>query len=332
MSLTAESSPPPSASPTSQSSAPAAGAEGQVETTTIGSARETRPPDAPATRGDNGGPDWRAMVAGEDAKGIEELSRYKTPAEFLKSFREQRAALSKRAEAPKLADNATPEQVAEYRKAIGMPEVAADAKPDDIMKAFGIKAPEGYELNDIEKGMLGEWAKLSNGKHIPPGIAREAVDFLFKHNTAVQQAQRKADADIKKEWTTKIRDELGKDYEPLIASANDYLAKALPDDNERAAFVNARLPGGGLLGDHPLFVKMVSDLATQNGFTDRIETQSMESGGKSLQQQQQEIEALRMTNRELYNSPATQERLKKVISLRMGRKEIDEFGNERRRA
>lgn len=272
------------------------------------------------------------MVAGEDAKGIEELSRYKTPAEFLKSFREQRAALSKRAEAPKLADNATPEQVAEYRKAIGMPEVAADAKPDDIMKAFGIKAPEGYELNDIEKGMLGEWAKLSNGKHIPPGIAREAVDFLFKHNTAVQQAQRKADADIKKEWTTKIRDELGKDYEPLIASANDYLAKALPDDNERAAFVNARLPGGGLLGDHPLFVKMVSDLATQNGFTDRIETQSMESGGKSLQQQQQEIEALRMTNRELYNSPATQERLKKVISLRMGRKEIDEFGNERRRA
>lgn len=329
-----ESSQQPSGQQEAQSTPPA-NAEGQASAatiqTTLGGARETRPADAPAKVGDNGGPDWRAVVAGEDAKAIEELARYKTPADFLKSFREQRSALSKRAEAPKLPEKATPEQVTEYRKAMGLPEIAADAKPDDIMKAYGISAPEGYELNDVEKGMLGEWAKTANAAHVPPAIAKQAVDFLFKQNAAVAQAQRKADVELHKTWNEQLRSDLGKDYDAVIASANDYLQSALPDEAEREALLNARLPGGGIIAKHPFFAKIVSDLAMQNGFTDRIEAQSLESGGQSAQQIIQEIEAKRQTDPAFYNLPATQARLSAAYKAALTKGEMDDQGNFKRR-
>jgi hypothetical protein len=68
-----------------------------------------------------------------------------------------------------------------------------------------------------------------------------------------------------------------------------------------------------------------------SGLGDSIEANSMESGGKSLRDQQHEIESLRTSDPGKYNDPQTQARLDKIIDLRLSRGEIDEMGNERKR-
>ena len=78
---------------------------------------------------------WRTMIAGENQDVLKELSRIKTAADLGKVLLEQKKALSKRAEAPKLPENASPKQVAEYRKLMGVPEVGEGAKPEDYAKA-----------------------------------------------------------------------------------------------------------------------------------------------------------------------------------------------------
>lgn len=271
--------------------------------------------------------DWRARYAGEDTKRLEILSRYKTEADFANAFFEQRTALSKRAEPARLPENATPEQVAEWRKSLGLPEINGDAKPDAFMEAYKIAIPQGYEPSEFEKGVLGDFAKLAYEKGWSPAEVRGATDFFFEQQMAAQQAVNKDNVAKQQEWQNDLRRELGREYEPMVAAGEAYLNNMFADNPEmKDNILHAQLPGGGYLGDHPAFVKMVADLALQNGFTDRIEANSMESGGKSLEQQQNELEQLQFKDPARYNLPETQQKLNKIIELRLSRGEINEFG------
>lgn len=267
-------------------------------------------------------------MAGDDAKALEALSRYQSPKDVGKAFIEQRAALSKRAEPLKLADNATPEQVAEYRKGLGVAEVAKDAAPEKFIEAYGIKMPEGYQMTEVERGMVGDYAKWAYDNGHSPREVRAATDFFFRQQAANTQALNKINVDKQREWASQLRGEFGKDHDAYLAAGETYLNSIFQNDADaKNAFLNARLPGGGLLGDNPVFVKMMTELAMKNGLTDRIEANALETGGKSLEQQQTELEGLRWSNKELYDSPKTQASLEKIISLRLSRGEIDESGN-----
>lgn len=256
------------------------------------------------------------------------MARYKTPADFLKAHNELRGKLSERPSIlATLPADAKPEQVAEYRKAVGLPDIPADASADKIVEAYGIKPPDGYSMTPVEKGLVSEFAKLANQQNMPPAVVKAATDFFFKSNASALQATEKIDADKAKTWQGELRSELGRDFDATISAGEAFLNQRFADNPEmKGELLTARLPGGGLLGDHPAFVKLVTDLAMQNGFTDRIEANSMESSGKSLEQQQLELEGLRMKDPALYNAPATQSKLDKIIGLRLARGEINEMG------
>lgn len=271
--------------------------------------------------------DWRARFAGEDTKALETFSRFKTEADLGKAYLEAQKALSKRAEPARLPENAKPEQIAEWRKGLGLPELDRDAKPEAFMEAYKIAIPEGYTPSEVEKGLLGDFAKHAYEKGYSPGEVKGAVDFFLQSQQANMQAANKLNVERQQEWTRALKDDLGRDYEPTIAAAETYLNNLFEDNADaKTEILRAQLPGGGFLGDHPAFVKMVADLALQNGFTDRIEANSMESGGKSLAEQQQELEGLMFKDPAKYNLPATQQKLNKIIELRLNRGEIDESG------
>lgn len=287
--------------------------------------------------GHNGGPEWnwRADMAGDDAKALEALSRYQSPKDVGKAFIEQRAALSKRAEPLKLADNATPEQVAEYRKGLGVADVAKDAAPEKFIEAYGIKMPEGYQMTEVERGMVGDYAKWAYDNGHSPREVRAATDFFFRQQAANTQALNKINVDKQREWASQLRGEFGKDHDAYLAAGETYLNNIFQNDADaKNAFLNARLPGGGLLGDNPVFVKMMTELAMKNGLTDRIEANALESNGKSLLQQRDELMALRRTNSALYNDPKTQANIDKLNELLLKRGDIDENGDvvQRRRS
>lgn len=314
-------SPQPSAPPEpSSNSAPDPQASGDVSPTILGGG--VTPPAAPAPQEQQ---DWRARLSGGDAKSLERLSRYKTEGDVVKALFESQDKLRSRPDIPKLMDNATPEQVAEYRKAMGVPG-------DGTLDAYGIKAPDGYAMTESETGLVSDFVKLMHGKHAPVGQVKEAVDFYFRSQAAAEQQVAKLDIAKQKEWQTQLRDSMGRDFEPMVAAGEAFLTSHFAETPEiKDELLNARLPGGGRLGDHPAFIGLISDLALQNGFTDRIEATAMESGGKSLEQQQTELEKLQFSNPTLYNDPATQAKLDKIIGLRLSKGEIDSDGNPVRR-
>lgn len=281
--------------------------------------------------GHNGGPDWRAMIAGEDAKAIEQLSRFQTPQDFLKSHNELRTKLSQRAEPAKLPDNPTPEQIGEWRKGIGLPEVAKDAKPEAYLEAYKVKAPEGYDMDATEKGMLTDYAKLAYEQGHSPREVKAATDFFFQQQAAQRQVLNKVEKDFQKAEQSAWRDEIGtKEYEAQIKAGNAWLKEQIPDDMERARILNARLPDGGLLGDSRWFGELIAKQALGAGFTDLIEANALEAGGKSLAEQHRAIMNLMHTDRAAYNE--AQPKLLKIVAARQARGEIDEWGNERKRA
>lgn len=324
----------PPVSPSQAEAAPALGAapvSGSPPVSTPETPATAPPAAGPGAKiGDNGGPDWRALLAGEDTKALETLSRFKEPGEFLKSHNELRAKLSERPTVAKLADNATAEQVVEYRKGLGLPDVPAGAKPDAYLDAYKIKIPEGYKASEVEKGMLGDYAKLAYEKGHSPREVNEAVGFFFQQQAANIQAMNRLAVDRQKEWQGQMRDQMGsKEYDAQLNAANAWLQNKFADQPDTLVeLTRAQLPGGGYLGDHPAFFDIITKLAVGDGFTDQIEANAIESGGKSLQAQQLELENLMYTDRARYNLPENQARLDKIIGLRMSRGEIDEQGLE----
>ena len=315
---------PAAASPVETPAAPL-GSEPQVEL--------TQPKPGSSEIGGNGGPDWRALMAGDDVKAVETLARYQSPTDFFKSWQEQRAALSKRAEPARLQDNATPEQIAEYRKGLGLPEISKDAKPTDYMSAFKIEPPKGYELSEVESTMLSEYAKLAYEQGHSPREVKAATDFFFRQQAAGQQAQNRVAVDYMKASQNTLRDELGSaEYEAQQAAGELWLKNEFKDaPDEFTNLLHAQMPNGGKLGDNPWFFKLIAKQAMGAGYTDRIEANTLEAGGKSLAQQQQEIENMRFKDKAGYDAAMKPGGLyEKIIGARQARGEIDEFGNEAR--
>jgi len=284
--------------------------------------------------GANGGPDtsdWRALLAGEDAKAVEQLSRYQSPADFLKAHNELRGKLSQRAEVPKIGEDSTPEQIAEYRKAFDVPEVSQDAKDEAYAEAYGLKLPEGV---DVPPALLGAFAKQMNSAHISKGVAQKVVGEFAKIQLAVQQRTEQINVEKRKAWTNELRDKWGsKEYDGRIAAAKGWLQEQFKDNPEGLQRIASyQAPDGGLLGDDPFFIEMFAEKGMGAGYTDVMQANAFESGGKSLAEQQREIEALMFTDTQAYNEASKPGgRYEKIVQMRMSRGELDEHGNEQRR-
>lgn len=234
----------------------------------------------------------------------------------------QNGELSKRAAtSPAFPTDGSAEDQAAWRDAHGVPA-------EGTFDAYDIKVPEGYEVSQVEQGLLDDFVGAMHEKNAPGEYVRTAVDEWFKINQAQQQDLNAANDQLHREWDASVQSELGKDYENTLAAANMHMEQRIPDENVRAEILNAQLPGGGQLAKHPEFIKMMAELAMQNGLGDRIEANSIEAGGKTLQEQVQEIEGWQSSDPARYNLPATQQRLDKLIQLQLSRGEIDSMGNQ----
>lgn len=269
-------------------------------------------------------------MAGDDARTLERISRYSTPGDVAKALIEAQTKLSQRQEPLKLTEASTPEQITEYRRASDVPDVPREAKDEAYAEAYGLKLPDGV---NVPPALLGAFAKQMNAKHMPKAMVQSVIGEYAKIQAGIDQQVERVAMDKRAEWHGKLRDELGsREYDGRKKAASDYLQDQFAGrGQELQDLLGAQLPSGGYLGDHPWLFNLIAEKAIGAGFTDRIEANAIESTGKSLAARQSELEALRRTNRDLYNAPATQEALKKVIGLRLGRGEIDEMGNETRK-
>ena len=109
--------------------------------------------------------------------------------------------------------NATPEELAAYHKAIGIPEKPEEYEFSDL--------PEGLELTDQLKASRAEWAKRFQTLGIPKETAKELSKLANEEALAELKAEKEADEAFVKQQEAALRSEWkGEEYERNKTLAN----------------------------------------------------------------------------------------------------------------
>ena len=213
-----------------------------------GGTDEPADPDAPETPAD----DWRLKVAGGDKKELKNLERFKTEADLYNSYKELQKKLSSGEYKRDLPKDATPEQVAEWRKERGIPDA-----PD----GYELKLPEGVVLGDTDKPYVDTFLAHAHSKAWTPSQVNEAMEWYVglqdEQNAKVYEAEdnfrTQAEATLRQEWAD--------GYKANLNRSSAYF-HSLPKETQDS-FNEARNPDGSRLIDSPALFKFFAELSQQ---------------------------------------------------------------------
>jgi hypothetical protein len=190
--------------------------------------------------------DWRKPFSLGDAAKADKLARYNGPADFAKAHW---AAVDKVLEGNKrqpLPDNATPEQLAAYREANGIP-----SKPEDY--AGLLKLEDGLVIGDDDKPIIAEFLKVAHAKNAAPGDVSDYVNWYFKNQEAGLEMRAQADQDATDQAEASLRDEWGPEFKKNMAISYNFLGRF--PEGIRDSLKNGRLADGTPIFANPDIVK-----------------------------------------------------------------------------
>lgn len=196
---------------------------------------------------------WRDLMAAGDDAFRKQLDRVSSPLDIAKNYRElERKKSSAPAPAPTLPENATAEQVAEYRKAVGLPE-----SPDK----YEIKLPEGFQFGEKDKPYVDMYLKTMHDRNLPT----EAVNAGLNAYAAILEKQAteyvQRDMSDKRAFEDQMRSEWGNEYRTNVNIVENFISSAPADIGEM--IVHGRGPDGRALLNNPEFVKWINTMARE---------------------------------------------------------------------
>lgn len=250
---------------------------------------------------------WTAVP---DEKAREWAKRHPSPADAVMEGFKLRQKLSN-AITP-LGEKATPEEVADYRRKMGVP-----LKPE----GYKLEGLEGKEPSAIEKAFQGEMAKAFYEANIPEGAARKLNQV---YNGFVAEFQRsvaendKADAE---KWETALKRKWGSDFEINTKAAATSLAMAAAEtgNEDLKTLSNLVVDVGGkktLLGSFPLFTELAAFWGRR-----LMESPAQAVGEGEARDASSELDSLynlhrspKREDQDKYRHPDTQKRIRELES------------------
>lgn len=182
------------------------------------------------------------MAKGDEA-GVKRLERYKDPEAVYDALVNAQKKIDSGQVRPTLPDNATPEQVAEYRKANGIPEA-----PDKYDTSIG----EGHVWGEADKPMLDSFTKAAHAANLPEAAVKPLLKWYGDLAKDKADQQLTADATFKNESLAELGKRYGGDFKRNIAHVDTYLEEFPPGIKDKV--LGARLPSGRLAGSDPDFI------------------------------------------------------------------------------
>jgi hypothetical protein len=185
-------------------------------------------------------------------KYIGQLSRYSTFDKFAGAFFEQRELISKGQHSQGLAENATPEQLTEYREQNGIPATADDYK---------LTLEDGLVLGDDDQRIMQGVAAVAHKYNVKPAQLSEMTAAMLKGRVAEQDAIMAQHGIDQQTCTRQIKDAWGSDHQTNLNVIRG-LASSLPE-SIRDNFLSAQLANGKMLFNSPEFMVWMADVARQ---------------------------------------------------------------------
>lgn len=250
---------------------------------------------------------WRKEMAGGDEKIAKRLERFADPNKVLQSYlaAEQKITSGeyKRAAKPQ---NATPEQLSQWRAESGIPE-----------------KPEGYEIKideklfmdaDADKEFIDNFYKGAHEDEIPKPYVEKILNRLFADRKAQADAMAVQDKEDATESEEALRVHWGNDYLPnmnIMSGMLDGLPQGIKDQ-----LLSARMADGTMLKSNQDMVKALVQLARE---INPAATVVPNAGGantmQSISEEIASIEKFMRTNRdEYYKDTAKQARYDQLLA------------------
>jgi hypothetical protein len=195
--------------------------------------------------------DWREKLAGDDEKFLAQLKRYASPQNFAKKTRALEQKLSSGEYKRQIAEGATPEEIAEWRKENGIPE-----KPD----GYELPKVSGVEWSDDDKAIAQTYFEKVHGANASPGIVKASMEWYGELQLKHQAAEFERDSANKEKLEDALRSEWGPEYRANLTVMKRALEKDIPHGMDMAY---ARLPDGRRLIDSPDFCAWVTHQARE---------------------------------------------------------------------
>jgi hypothetical protein len=172
-------------------------------------------------------PDWRATFAGEDKDMLGFLGRYQSPKAFAEAAKKDRDAVRNK-QVPKLADNATEEEVKAYRAELGVP---------DDPKGYLEKLPEGLLVGSDDAPFVETFMSEMHKAHAPPALVNAAVEAYYRIVEDQIASEAEEIATHRQSADDLLRQEWGPDYRRNVNAIKSYV-QTLP--NEIAEIIAGR--------------------------------------------------------------------------------------------
>lgn len=240
---------------------------------------------------------FREQLAGGDEGILKGLERYKSIEAISKAFKEARQAVKNAGKPLALSDKATEEEVKAYREAYGIP---ADAK--DYPGAFR----DGFKASDFDNAILGDFKTAMHERNVPPAAAAAALDWYQDFATAQQQELDGNMAKVAKQTQADLRSEWGGEYDGNIGAVQELMKSHLGEDGFNG-MMSMRMMDGSRLQDHPGFVKMMAQIATDYYGSNAIFNGDIETTSKTIDEKLADYRKMQTDDPEKYRSPAVQE-------------------------
>lgn len=239
----------------------------------------------------------REQLADGDAGLLKQLERHKSVASISKSFKEARNAAKTAGKPLSISDKSTPEEVKAYREAHGI--------PDDVA-AYPGEFRQDFKAGEADKAILGEFKSAMHAKNVPPAAAAAALEWYQDFATAQQQELDGNLVKTAKETQAALRSEWGGEYDGNIGAVQELMTTHLGSDGFKD-MMDLRMMDGSRLQDHPGFVKMMAQVATDFYGSNAIFNGDIETTTKTIDQKLEEYRSMQLADPEKYKSTAVQE-------------------------
>lgn len=232
--------------------------------------------------------DWRKQIAGEDAKAMKRLERFGSPSELFQSYRAAESKLRSGELTPKLGENPSDEDLAEYRKANGIPEAA---------EGYFDALKDGLTIGEEDKPIIADFMAKAHEANASPEFVNAALDWYYGEIEQRQSALAELDAEHASASEEALRAELGGEYKPSMNHLNSWLEGA--PEGVKDSLLMARGPDGALLKNNPAAMQWLMGIARDVTGTTMV-MPGGQSNPKAIEDRLAEIGNYRRTQRDKY--------------------------------
>jgi len=193
--------------------------------------------------------DWREQLSGGDEKLLKELSRFTTPQMLVKSWKDTRTKISSGQYKTSLPEDATPEELAQWRQENGVPE---------SWEQYDRDLGDGMVLGEEDAPIVDSFLQKMHEKNMPAGMAKDVLRWYYEFNDQQEQTLYQKDVEFKESSLEALRADWGPEFKMNLNAIRSVVPEKLSD-----VLFSARTEDGERLGDHPEVLKWLAQTARE---------------------------------------------------------------------